>query len=264
MIRITLVNLDAGATHASSATGTQGLGELPPADVLALLQRFRALDSIENVEADPEIVLEMRRRKFVVRTGKGKLYLSNPRNLLEPTLELTPEEIIAEIDGSAETARTRAPAAIAMEASDETDFVPTAPPTVSRLRAPHRIVLGAAAVGLAGYLIYASLSGEALAPAPVFEPITDAKEIDAAHEDLAGVYMTGAQAGHHGIALNADGTMKLFQLNAGGPPSLIQDTFHLGRSGGQFCVLSSQPGGAMQFAGRDSLTFCGETYHRLQ
>ena len=75
--------------------------------------------------------------------------------------------------------------------------------------------------------------------------------------------MTGAQAGQTGIALTADGSLRLFQINTQGTPSLIQDSYRLGRIGNVVYILSNQPGGPIRVNEGNTLTFCGEIYTRL-
>lgn len=262
MIRTTLLNLDPTAARASSTLGPRHLGELHSDEVLGLLQRFSALDPIENVEAEPEIVLEVRRSKHIVRTGQGRLFFCDPRNVLEQTLVLTPAEIIAEMDGSAAALRTRVPFTDGAAPTEDV-ILPDLPKPASALRPAHRVTLGAAAFFLAGYLLYPALTTETGAPAPTFEAIDDPAQAAAHRAQVAGVYLTGPGPGHYGIALAADGTLKLFQFNAEGPPGLIQDTFHVGQVDGTFAVQGNQQTEAMRMTTANTLTYYGNTYRRI-
>jgi cobyrinic acid a,c-diamide synthase len=262
MFRATLINWERETAQAALEMPPRPLGLLSSDEVRELLEQFRALDPLQNAEADPEVHLEVRRHKHVVRTGQGRLFLYDPRNSLDPALVLTAEEIIAELDGSAAAARTRAPF-MSPALPEELAPVASAPRPVSPLRPHPRAVLAGASLCLAGYLAYAQFSAEWAAPVVAFEPLTDASQIEAHRASLEGVYMTGAQPGHHGIALAADGTMKLFQLNPQGPPSLIQDTYRVGRTDGTLSVRGGQPGGVIRVSGSTALVFCGETYQRV-
>lgn len=263
MFRTTLINWDHETAQAALEMPPRPLGLLSAGEVRALLEQFRALDAIQNAEVDPEIHLEVRRHKHVVRTGQGRLFLSDPRNMFEPALVLTIDEIIAELDGSAAAARTRAPFVAPHNTAEEPTVVAPMPRPVSPLRPYHRMALAGLAFCLAGYLVHAHLAGDPGAPAVDFEPLTDEQQIESQRESLAGVYMTGSLPGHHGIALSADGTMKLFQLNSQGTPSLIQDTYRVGRVEGAPAMLSHQPGGVLRMRGAKTLVFCGESYQRL-
>lgn len=263
MFRTTLTNLDPDGTQACLGGGKHTLGDLEAHEVVVLLDAFCTLDPAENARAEPEIIFESRRNKYVVRTGMGQLHVYDPRRPLEPALVLTALQLLAEMDGSADASRTRPPFPVPGDSLPEPVPMFEAPKPISALRPPYRMALIAAVVLLTGYLVYAPPSAALPRPADTFEPVADEREADAAIQKLAGVYLTGSQPGHHGISLAADGTLKLFQLNLIGPPSLIQDTFQVGRIGGQPSALGHQTGGAIRFEGSETLTFCGETYHRI-
>lgn len=263
MFRTTLTNLDVEAGHASADYGKECLGELASHEVVVLLDRFCTLDPAENARAEPEILFESRRSKYVVRTGMGQLHVYDPRRPLEPALVLTALQLLAELDGTAAASRTRPPFPMAEDQPSEPTLLFVQPKPVSALQAWHRIALSAATILLTGYLVYAPRSVASPGPAESFEPIATGQEAETIRGTIAGVYMTGSQAGHHGIALATDGTMKLFQLNAQGIPSLIRDNFRVGRIEGKLGVLGHQPGGTIRLTEAKTLTFCGETYHRI-
>jgi hypothetical protein len=266
MFRTTLVNLSPDAACTDTASGRNYLGELFDHEVIALLTNFQALDSIQNIECDPEIILEMRRSKHVVRTGQSRLYLYDGRDLLAPALVLTPEEIIAEIDGSAAASRTRAPFPLPPVDSptDENLFQPSLPPPTSPLRGIHRATLATVALGLAGYLAYPAMSAESVPSTGQPEILTDVQQVEAERTRWAGVYMAGTQPGQHGISLAADGTMKLFELNAQGAPHLLQDTFRPSLIDGKLCAMGRQTNEPIYFVGPGTLRFGGETFLKIK
>jgi len=261
MFRTTLTNLDIEAAHASPDYGKECLGELAAHEVVVLLDRFCLLDPADNARAEPEILFESRRAKYLVRTGMGQLHVYDPRRPLEPALVLTALQLLAELDGTA--ARTRPPFPMADDPQPEPTLLFVQPKPVSALRVWHRVALSAATVMLTSYLVYAPRSAASPGLAEAFEPIANEQEAETMRSSIAGVYMTGSQAGHHGIALAADGTMKLFQLNALSTPSLIRDDYRVGRIDGKLAVLGHQPGGAIHLTEPTTLTFCGETYRRI-
>jgi hypothetical protein len=263
-LRTTLINLDDQARRASPELGRTTLGELQPDSVQALLERFQSIDPIENVEADPEIILEYRQRRQIVRTGQGRLQLYDPRNLLEPALQLSPAEIIAELDGSAAAARSRAVTAAAEIAEAARAEEPLIPPPVPALNPAWRLTLITTAAVLAAYLVFSLQPWTSGQPETHFEPIATEQEATLIREEIAGVYMTGNQPGSHGISLSPDGAMKIFQLNAEGVPSLIQDSYEVGRVRGILGVRAGQGGEPMMQTGRHTLSFFGESYQRLQ
>lgn len=137
MIRITISNLARDAGSASADLGRRSLGELSNDATSAFLERFRTLDPVENLAAEPEIVLETRLKKFVVRTIQPRLYLYNLHQIDEPALKLSAEQIIVEVDGTAAAARTRGPFAARPDSSPTGHFGDKTRP----LPAPPRLMI---------------------------------------------------------------------------------------------------------------------------
>lgn len=270
MIRITISNLARDAGSASADLGRRSLGELSNEGTIALLEKFRVLDPVENLEAEPEIVLETRLNKFVIRTVQQRLYLYNPRRFDEPALKLTAGQIVAEFDGTGVAARTRAPFPARRESSPTGEFgdqtrslSPPAPPE-NLLKSSHRLALAAALVGLCSYLAYPAFLPKPVDPTPPFEAIRDISQIEKLQSQVAGVYVTGNTPGNRGIALAEDGTLKLFEFNADSSPSLLQSTFQVGQSAGAFVVSGRQIGGLILPLGKSTLRYAGETYRRVE
>ena len=265
MFRVTVVNFEPATGQASSEIGSCSLGEIGAAELLDLFTRLRAVDPIQNVEAEPEIRIEIRRQRYVVYTGQQHLYFHEAWNAAEPARVLLPEQIIGELDGTAAAARKQF-------VEDRARGVKTAPAVVEPPRAPkrppmppkvRRAILTTVLLTLSVYVAEPLLSATRDSAAAGFEPISDPKQLSAYQEDLAGVYMSGSQPGHYGIALSADGTMKFFQLNARGIPGVIRDTFRVGRIDGRLCVMGSLPGGPMVLVGKHTISYSGETFERL-
>ena len=265
MFRVTLVNFEAASGRASVEYGSAPGGYLPAPELLELLERFAAVDPIENAEAEPEIGVEVRRRRHVLRTGQGRLFLYDPRNALEPALVLTPQEVLAELDGSAAAARTRAPFPLAATAPTEEPVPANTQPTVSPLRRGHRAALwvlsAACGVCLASS---AGLGGNFERPESASTPVTEARRIESTLLGIAGVYMNGSRPGHHGIAVSADGTLKLFQLNRQGAPSLLVDRARFSSLKGELLMLGAEIREPIRLGGKGVLHFCGETYLRVE
>ena len=108
MFNVTLVNLSADASAADTAHDRSDLGELPAAQVQALLEQFARLDAVSNADAEPQINLSVRSGKFIVRTGRGKLFLYNARDSAQPYAELTAAEIVSQLLGEADFAGSEA------------------------------------------------------------------------------------------------------------------------------------------------------------
>lgn len=261
MFRITLVNWDPNAALVSADLGKHCLGDLTPFAIVILLEKFAAIDPILNAIVDPEVIIETTRRKHIVRTGQGRLFLYDLRNALEPAIVLSPEEVVAELDGSAVRVRSRTRIFRPIEAKAE-PVAPCAEPLIG-LRPPHRLALLCTALCLTIYLVNPHLSAEAAAPFPEFVPVASGKPTEALRGEIAGVYLTGSTPGHHGIALRPDGTMQLFQINASGNPSHINDSYRVGHMAGQVCVLGSTPNRLVRQITKGSFSYGGETYQRL-
>lgn len=109
MLNVTLVRLAPDARSADIAFGQAGVVELSTEEFTERLEAFRELDPLQNAHADPEIRVQSGGQKYVVRTGQGMLFLYNVRDHTQPAQVLTTAEVLAELDGSANAARTAAP-----------------------------------------------------------------------------------------------------------------------------------------------------------
>ena len=266
MFHVTLRRLNATATHTDSEVDQRTLGAVASADFLALLEAFRAIDPVDNATVEPEIVAESRQGRHVVRTAGRRLMLQNLRDTEQPAVALSAEEIIAELDGSASVARRLATMAFTATlapfpvAEEEPAYVPPPrpPEKSSTVMAVIAVAMGAA---LAVQLLAARASPGAHATEPVWLTAADGAEAQQAR--LAGVYVTGTKPGQHGMIVGADGSLKIFELNAAIAPSVLVDTYRLGQLDGRLVLATSQPGGAITVTDRDTLAYCGENYRRV-
>jgi len=261
MIRTTFENFDPDTGKASLEIGERRLGELEKARLVELLVRFRSVDPIENVEAEPRISLETRRQKRIVTTGIGRLYVHDPRNRLAPMVVMTPEEIIGEIDGSTALERSRLLAERCRKLIASRVFLPKPPPPDSPQRTRFQIALSLIALLLATYCLYPYFTSHRESPM-AYEAITDPKLIESYSQELAGVYLTGSQPGHHGITIGVAGTLTLFQLNDRAEPSLLRDRYQFVRVDGQICLQGTLPGGLLRPLRNRTLSYAGEFYQR--
>ncbi|WP_414660802.1 hypothetical protein [Horticoccus sp. 23ND18S-11] len=261
MIRTTFENFDPDTGRASLDIGERRLGELEKARVVEWLVRFRSVDPIENVEAEPRIVLETRRQKRFVTTGIGRLYVHDPRNRLAPMIVMTPEEIIGEIDGSTALERSRLLAERCRRLVASRVFLPKPPPPDTPQRTRFQVALSVVALLLATYCLYPYFTIRAASPT-AYEAITDPKLIESYSQELAGVYLTGNQPGHHGITIGVAGTLTLFQLNDRAEPSLLRDRYQFVRVDGQICLLGTLPGSLLRPLRNRTLSYAGEFYQR--
>jgi hypothetical protein len=268
MFYVTCVNLSADARNGDAGCGPRRTVEMSADRLVALLEVFAQIDAGENNAADPEIRIESRRNRFVIRTAQKKLFLNNPRNLTEPTYVLSPREIIAELDGSAAEARRMAapvplPSATEGRTTGDGDFLNEFPARAPANPPSFPFGFLALVFALSGYIVYAEFFAAPGDERPALVPLS-APELVAEESSLTGAYMTGTEPGHHGIVILAGGRLELFRVNARGGPGTVYGTYRLGRKNGEFALSIDQPGGLIKVTGRDALEYCGETYRRIR
>ena len=267
MFKVSVVNLTADARTATGGTGSRDLGQCTADELLVLLNNFAELDAVQNNDADPEILIQSRRDRYVVRTAQRRLFLQDSRHLSEPAYTLSASEIIEELDGTAAARRTTPPMAITPTPFGEASSGGTAPAEeIAALpesaTRPWPFALIGLVLLLGGYIAYSEWSGRPGSRQPALAPLTQAER---AAEDsaLTGVYMTGSEAGQHGLVILGDGKLKLFQVNAQAAPGTIYGTYRFGRLDSKICLATDLYGGLITVASREALEFCGETYKKI-
>lgn len=267
MFNVTLVNLSPDARTAKEHGGPVNLGQISAEELVGLLETFTQIDPVTNVTADPEIRVQTRRDRYIIRTGQKKLTLHDARNLSEPAYTLSVAEIIAELDGSAAARRTAPPMPFVVReggevVSDESLARAEITPMPIAAPRPWPFALLGVAVLLGGYIAYSELFDQEVAARPALAALTPTERLT---EDsaLTAVYMTGNEPGQHGIVILGDGKLKLFRVNAQAAPSVVNGTYQLGRRDSKLCLATDQPGGLITVAERDSLRYGGETYQRI-
>jgi hypothetical protein len=267
MFNVTLINLSPDARTVVADSGPVNLGSIPAGELTRLLETFVGIDALQNSKADPEIRVQVRRDRFIVRTSNGKLILQDARNLSEPAYVLSAGEIIAELDGSAAARRTAPPIPLPSQ-FDSYSANSTSPATGTELPPPVVVepswpwALIGLVLLLAGYIGYAEWTGRAASAAPALAPLTQA-ERQAEDAVLTGVYTTGSAPGQHGIILLGDGKLKLYRTFAQAAPGVVYGTYRLGRLDAKIALSTDQPGGLITVRDRDTLEFCGELYRRV-
>jgi len=267
MFQVTVVNLARDARTAIEGGGAVNLGTLSASELTELLDRFVELDAVENSGADPEILVQVRRDRFNIRTGQKKLFFQDARNLSEPAYVLTVSEIIAELDGSAAAKRAAPPASPATlpdgspAAADSVPGSEIEPMPVVAER-PWPFALLGSVLLLGGYVAYSEWDNRQGRNQPALAPLTTT-ERQSEDSSLTGVYTTGSEPGQHGIIILGNGKLKLFQVNAQAAPGVVYGTYQFGRLESKLCLATDQPGGLIKVIDRESLEFCGEIYKRV-
>lgn len=267
MFYVTCVNLTADARKGDAGSGPRRTVEMSADRLVALLEVFAEIDAGENNAADPEIRIESRRNRFMIRTAQKKLFLHNPRDLTQPTYVLSAREIIAELDGSAAEGRRTAapmplPSATEGRTTGEGEFLNEFPARAPADPPSFPFGLLALVCVLGGYIVYGEFFARHGDEPPALVPLS-APERVAEESSLTGAYMTGTEPGHHGIVILASGRLELFQVNARGGPGTVYGTYRLGRKDGRLVLSLDQPGGLIKVNGREALEYCGETYRRI-
>ncbi len=267
MFNLTFVNLAPDARATAEGSGPVDHGQVTPEELTALLDAFAEIDPVQNMKVDPEIRIQTKRDRYIVRTGQKKLFLYDARKQSEPAYVLSAAEIIAELDGTAAARRTAAPTEMSRVLSteplpDESDGKAESTALPIPESAPWPWALIALTLLLSGYIVYAGFFPSDGVSHPPLVALGQAERLS---EDgvLTGVYMTGSQPGQHGIVILGDGKMKLFQVNAQAAPGVVFGTYRLGRLEGKLHLATDQPGGLITVRDRDTLDYGGEAYKRI-
>lgn len=250
MFNVTTVHLSSDTTRADAALDASDLGTLSPEEFTALLVRFSQLDISLDHESDPHLIVTAVAGRFLVRTGRGKLFLYNARDITEPYSELTPEEIVAQLDRKLTTPPF---------ASAETDDDAPKP-------APHYGIAFAilvAGLALNGYTLYSVFYTESVNETPAVILLTDPAELAAREREAIGSYATGSQPGDRVITVTADGKIRFFELGVKDGITNNTDTFKVGRHDKKFCLITSESG-VVDVVNPDTLLYYRDTYRRTK
>lgn len=224
MFDVTFHNLAPDLTGTQAGAGVSARGDVDEAQLVALLDAFRRIDAVENSEADPHIVIESAGAKLLVRTGHGKLFAYNARNLSEPFVELDPAGIVRQLGHQ--------PAPVAAE--------PAAP---APLHHPRRhglaITILVLAVALNAYTIYSFVHVRPIHSPPVVEEVADPKAADAVRLAAAGRYITGPDPGDRVIEIAPDGHVRFLRFTTGGHRAVADSTYRVANRNGHPCLVTA-------------------------
>lgn len=249
MFNVSLLNLSADARVASPRFGPRELGEVSEADLVALLESFSLLPTLQVHESEPEITVETHLGKYIVRTGQGKLFLYDARDNAEPYAELSALEIARQISG----------AELPVPADD-------APGTATPSRTPHRgIAIGMLAAGLClnGYTLYSVFYIDDVNQKPAIKVITDAIELSARQAAVVGRYATGGEPGDRYIVVGSDGRVRFGEVSAGRGRPESSDMYRIGRYDEQLC-LTTPDSGVIDITGLNTLVYYRDIYRRTK
>lgn len=249
MFKVSTVNLSADTASAAADCGENPLGEVSAAELIALLERLRAIDPAQNAEADPHLLIGAPAGQYLVRTDQGKLLLYNTREITEPYVELTAGQIVAQLDQAPSSAG----------ATEETATPLIAP-------APHRgiaIAILLAGLALNGYTLYSAFYSESVNPKTAVTLLTDPAELAAHGHDVVGTFATGDQNGDRVIVVTADGRVTFSEIGNARSVTNGTDTWRLGRHDKKLC-LTTTDSGLIDVTNIDTMVYYRDTYKRTR
>jgi hypothetical protein len=259
MMKVSSQSLSPDGTTADTPYGIIDRGDMDAQALTALLEKFAALDAVQNHEHDPHLIVRTRDSKYLIRTSGGQLHLYNARDTSQPAAVLSLPRLLEILAG---------PAVTAGAASDEPELLTPAPAGTK-----HRGVLAASllilAVGLNAWGISQFLNQEEDPPPPAYTEITNPEQLNALRHQLAGSYATGREPGDRIITIASDGTIR-FQLlaaRAGGtsvPANAVDDTYAVGRRSGGLNCLVTAVSGQVEIGVDGTLRYYGDTYRRTE
>src|SRR6185369_10001842 len=97
MYRVSLNHLDPKTLQPTLEIGIREHGKLSDGDLKALLTRFCQIDPTENVTIEPEVRVEVKGDRYILKTGSGKIHFYDARHREAPAVVLTPGEFMAEL-----------------------------------------------------------------------------------------------------------------------------------------------------------------------
>lgn len=248
MFSVTLVNLAADCRTAHPEFGRQALGHVEATALLQLLDALRTIDPLQNHDAEPQLIIEAPHGKFLIRTGRGRLFLYDARDSSVPFVELDPAGVVRELS----RARDLVPG--------ETE--PSAPPTPRRRF--HHLIAAAMLLGgvaLNSYTVYSVFYVETVDPQPPVQLVTDARELTAMKGSARGRYATGREPGDRILDITADGRIRFLRVIPGGERLDGEDSYRLGRTAGKVCLVTNDSG-VIEVGNIDTVTYYRDVYRR--
>lgn len=249
MFNVTVINLTTDLRTARPDLGAHCLGTFDAAQLEAALETFRAIDPVQNLDAEPQVVVESRCGKYLVRTGQGKLFLYDARDSSIPYVELEPAQMVA--------ALARSPTA-----SDR-----SADPTTPVRTSPHLAVgvtILAAGLLLSGYTVYSTFYVDDVNRLPPIQLVTDERELAGLRLSVVGHYVTGREPGDRGIVVTADGSVHFTKIVAGGERTDADDTYRIGRGSDGSVCLATTGSGVIDVRNIDTMVYYRDTYRRAR
>lgn len=250
MFTVSTVNLTPDLRTAQSDLGTCDFGQLDAGQLIILLQRFRDIDPVQNLEADPHVVVGGPAGKFIVRTNNRQLFLYSAYDTSQPAVEL---DAAAIADAAQFHPR---PLEVSPSASPE-----EAAPRRRRARNGAAVAILAAGLLLNGYTVYSFFYIDDINRPPPVQLLTRESEIAAHRQAVAGRYFTGRTEGDRIIEIDPAGHVRFLRLTATGERLETTDTSRIGRLDTKLCLVTSD-NGVIEILNIDALVYYRDTYRR--
>lgn len=264
MYNVTLVRLSSDAQVVDPEAEDGVMAYCSSVQLSSLLEAFSQIDPMLTATYDPEIRIYRGRDRFIVRTSQGRLLLYDGRDRAKPGFAVTIAGILAELEGTGRAADyPAAEPSLGLGQIAGAAASSAAVPKLARARARRirLVIMSVLVVALGGGIVALRIARAASTADPAITPIPPAEHV-AAVDAVAGVYVTGSEPGHRGIVIGADGTVRIFQLNASTPPSMVTDTWRAARRGPKPLLLLAELQTTVEIIDRDTVAYCGETYRR--
>jgi hypothetical protein len=243
------MNLTPDLHTAQPDLGACDFGEVGEADLIALLDKFRAIDPVQNLDAEPYVVITAASGKFHVRTTARKLFLYDARDSGKAGLEMESAAIAHDLAFRPARAESPAPE-----------------PLAPRPRKPRNGVAAAilcAGVMLNGYTLYSFFYIDDVNQKPPIVLVTDDRELAGLRNSAAGHYATGNRPGDRAIEIGEDGQVRFFRLIASGQRLDSSDTYRVGRHDKAVC-LTMPDSGMIDIINIETISYYGDVYRRAR
>jgi hypothetical protein len=255
MPKVSTAHLDAQARHAGVQHGNIVHSKLDANELIGLLENFRLIDPMELIDSDPQILAVGSDCKLSIRTVTKKLFVYNVENMNEAAAEMTPAEIVQRLGY---TTPATAVAAAPLEATEQSSL-----PTESQpVRAGNVWLIIAAVVLLNSYTGYA-LFQQSRTEKWGITFILDDNEIAKQRQIFAGTYATSSAPGSHTLSVGKDGSLQYGETGTEKNSALWTGTYHVALRGQNTC-LSIDGGDIINASDGNTLTYAGETFHRIK
>lgn len=253
MFKISTIYLDPEARHADVQHGTVDRGNLDAARIAELLENFRAIDAMETIDLDPQIIAIGRNCRLIIRVNRKRLFAYNAQDMNEAATEMTPAEILQRL----ENVRLVVPAPAE---ADQAGPAPAPPP--SRRGIGYALIVIAMLINIyTTYSIFAG--GQDINDKSDLTYATDPVEIAHERRLAAGTYATGAAPGDRILQINADGSFQNSEIGAPGNPAPETGTYRIAAHVGMTC-LSVDGGSVIDVVDHNTLLYYQDTYRRIK